>query len=148
MKKSTVLCGHVCPCQCWEHLSLTWQDWEGTLKSNYVTEAWLCFSGVVVVPAAVTVGACLLLWQWTVVKLSLASSPPPPPLPSFRSSHSAFTRGCYHRKSSPGVGALSLDFVPSATVRNTSLFFINYEVWEILLQWRKSELRILLISQN
>lgn len=108
MKKSTV---HVCWCQCWEHLSLTWQDWEGTLKSNYVTEAWLCFSGGgggLCCRASGSKSATLTV-DCGEVEFGLS---PPPPLPCLCSSHSAFTRGCYNRKSLPRCGCLELGLCP------------------------------------
>lgn len=81
------------------------------------------------------------------------SSYSPPPLPVLVSHAFAFPAlpflaGATTGSPSPGVSALSLDFAPSATVRNTALFFISSKVLGILLQWRKNELRILLTSRH
>lgn len=53
----------------------------------------------------------------------------------------------YNRKSSPGVGALGLDFAASTTIKK-SLFLVDYQASRTLLQWHRDERRILWVSQN
>jgi hypothetical protein len=94
--------------------------------------------------------------QWKCISYSEDSLLPGqvwPPFPLFPSltlvpSFLPLLPGDATKKSSSDVGTLTLDGPASTTVKDTSVFFANYQVMGILLQWHKNELTILSISHH